>query len=314
MTNEPMPETDPAEIEHSRLVHGLLRKVAGISESLEAVSKPEPGSRLDRDDQRVPTRRVSNYAHSQMVVATGCLESLERMISRETEDEVSLSIAPYGYFALIRNAIDCLASALWLMEPVNGTLRIKRLLMLHGDEVDKAAAFRSSVGTEFRKYKRDQRARIREIATEAELGAWNPVKAALPSMTRILKEIERLHGETRFSWLALWQLASGHAHGKTWATLSSHMLEQIPGSEHEYGATFRVTGSYSVLAYFLLEVVRMLELSMRRYQELACLQAVRGSGVSWALRASGHPRVSFAYPLPQNSRFHRPLSESFQHE
>ena len=269
MNSDPLPESDPTEIEHSRLVYGYFRKVADISESLESMPTPKAGSRLDTDDQRVPTRRVSNYAHSQIVVAVGCLESLERMISRETEDEVSLSIAPYGYFALIRNAIDCLASAIWLMEPVNGTLRIKRLLMLHDDEVSKASAFRSNAGIEHKEYKRSHRARLQEIAVDAELGAWNPLKSSLPTMTKILSAIERLHGEARFSWLALWQLASGHAHGKNWATLSSHQKEQIPGSEHEYGATFRVTGSYSILAYFMLEVVGMLELCIERYQELS---------------------------------------------
>ncbi|WP_426735594.1 hypothetical protein [Glutamicibacter sp. 2E12] len=269
MTNNPVPENDPTEIEHSQLVYRLLRRAASIAEVLENMPAPELGSKLDQDDQRVPTRRVSNYAHSQLVVATGCLESLEHMISRESEDEVSLAIAPYGYFALIRNAIDCLASALWLMEPVNGTLRIKRLLMLHLDEVMKASSFRASAGIEHREYKRTHFARLQEIASEAELGSWSLRKSPLPSMTKTLKQIERLHGAARFSWLALWQLASGHAHGKNWATLSSHMLEQIPGSEHEYGATFRVTGNYSVLAYFLLEVVKMLELSVRRYQELS---------------------------------------------
>lgn len=269
MTDMPMPEIDPIEIEHSRLVYRYLRQAAGVSELLENALAPEPESRLDRDDQRVPTRRVSNYAHSQMVVATGCLESLERMIARESENEVTLAIAPYGYFALIRNAIDCLATALWLMEPVNGTLRIKRLLMLQLDEVMKTSVFRESIGIEHREYKRTHCARLQEIASEAELGSWNLQKSRLPSMTQTLKDIERLHKDSRFSWLALWQLASGHAHGKNWATLASHMREQIPDSEHEYGATFRVTGNYSMLAYFLLEVVGMLELSVRRYQELS---------------------------------------------
>jgi hypothetical protein len=150
---------------------------------------------------------------------------------------------------------------------VNGTLRIKRRIVLGLDEVDKSAALRQTMDQPSTKSMR--RARLQEVAALAGLGKWNPLREKLPTMTRMLTELERWHTDRVFPWLAAWQLSSGHAHGKQWALLASHELEEVSGTRTETGAQFQMTIRYGMLAAVLFEAVRLLETAGARYLELS---------------------------------------------
>lgn len=262
-------ETDPSELQYSQLIMLLFYRMEKLEEALEPFIDPAHTSALFADDVRIQHYPVSAYAFSQLTVAIGCVAALKQMIVRESSESISLVAAPFGAYALVRNALDSGATALWLLEPINGTLRIKRRILLAVDEAGKSSAFRQSMGKAATSQAR--RARLKEIAAAAGLRDWNPLKDVIPSMTRTLQQIERLHTTPNkvLPWLAAWQLSSGHAHGKNWAQIASNELEEMENTRTETGAQFRMTIKYGLLATVLFETVELLETAATRYVELA---------------------------------------------
>jgi hypothetical protein len=175
----------------------------------------------------------------------------------------------FGAYALVRNALDSAATALWLLEPINGTLRIKRRILLAVDEAGKSSAFRQAMGKAATNQAR--RARLKEIAAAAGLRDWNPLKDVMPSMTRTLQQIERLHTTPNkvLPWLAAWQLTSGHAHGKNWAQIASNELKEMEKTQTATGAQYHMSINYGILATVLFETVELLETATVRFVELA---------------------------------------------
>lgn len=264
-----LPVEDDAEIQYSQWIVRLFAEAEKIASALEPLIEPIEGSKLFRDDARCPHYTVSGYAAGQLSVATGCIASLKQMMVRESEDRIHMIASPFGAYALVRNALDAAAVALWLLTPGSSTMRIKRRLMLGVDEVSKGAAFRQTMDQPSTKAVR--RDRLKEVAELAGLVKWNPLAkdAALPSTTQMLKDLERLHPNKVLPWLAAWQLASGHAHGKQWAQLASNDLDVVEGSRTETGAQFHMTISYGMLAAILFEAVQLLETAGFRYVELS---------------------------------------------
>ncbi|UNK47092.1 hypothetical protein [Arthrobacter sulfonylureivorans] len=264
-------ETDPSEIEYSSYISRLLKRVDNLSLTVEERVNAEPGSKLATDDARSPHYSVSSYGYSQILIALGCLESLGHMILREDEETVSVTAGPYGAYALVRNALDSAASALWLLEPLSSTLRVKRRIVLEVDEVKNGAALRQSLDRPWEKWRGRRFARMQEVANLAGLAEWDPLSKSerLPTMTAVLKSLERHHQNAVMPWLSAWQLASGHAHGKLWAQVVSHQLNEIAETRTESGATFKVSIQFAVLAALLLEAVQLIETACARYMELS---------------------------------------------
>ncbi|MCY0905772.1 hypothetical protein [Arthrobacter sp. H14-L1] len=274
-----LPVDDEDEVQYSQWIMRLFDRAAEIDAALEPLVDPVEGSSLFSDDDRSPHHNVSGYAYGQLAVARGCIASLRQMIVQESEHKIDMVASPFGAYALVRNALDAAAVALWLLEPVNGTLRIKRRLLLGVDEVGKAASLRDTMSQPSPRAKR--RARLKEVAGQAGLGAWNPLSERLPTTTQILKRLERLHSNAVFPWLAAWQLASGHAHGKVWAQLASNELQEVAGTRTGTGAQFQMTIRYGMLAVVLFEAVQLLEAAGARYVELS-------GGFRDGSRDSGH--------------------------
>lgn len=263
------PKDSEDDVQYSRWIMWLFDKTADIDSTLVHLIDPAEGSPLHRDDGRVPQYPVSSYAFGQLTVAAGCIASLKQMIVRESEDIVEMSSSPFGAYALVRNALDAAVVALWILAPVNGTLRVKRRMMLAVDEISKAAAFRQAIGQPSTKEKR--RARMKEVAQRAGLGEWDPLSKnhRLPSTTQMLSDLEIWHTNAVIPWLVAWQLTSGHAHGKQWAQLASHELQEVEGTRTETGAQFQMTIRYGMLAVVLYEAVQLLETAETRCHGLS---------------------------------------------
>ncbi|MCO4263770.1 hypothetical protein NG697_12695 [Pseudarthrobacter sp. MDT3-26] len=260
---------DEEEVQYSQWIMRLFSRTEEIDAALERRLEPLEGSALSLDDIRCPHYPVSGYAVGQLSVAMGCIASLKLMMVHESDGKFHMVASPFGAYALVRNALDSAAAALWLLEPVNGTLRIKRRIQLGVDEVGKSAALRETMGQP--SVKAQRRARMQEVAELAGLAGWNPLSKneGLPTMTKMLKDLERLHSNVVFPWLAAWQLASGHAHGKVWAQTSTNELQEIEGTRTATGAQFQMTIRYGMLAALLLEAIQLLETAGARYIELS---------------------------------------------
>lgn len=269
MRHELIAESDPLEIEHSRNIMQLLAKADKLEEIVEKRIEPLPTSKLALDTERSPAFDVASYAHAQISNALGSLATFRRLVSVETSDTIEMTIGPYGEYALIRNSLDAAAVALWLLEPQNGTLRIRRRLLIQLDETKNGANFRESMGMPWKPWKEKKTARINEVASLAELEGWAPTGQRLPTTSAILKSIERHNPSSLMSWLAAWQLASGHAHSKNWAQVVSHVLEEIEGSRKGSSSTYKITASYTVAVSLLLSAVDLAEVAVSRYVSLA---------------------------------------------
>ena len=252
----------------------LIEQVEELSVTLHEQADVAPASRLAEDDARTPTQPVSGYGYNQLIAALGCLESLGRMSIRDDGFTISLALSSYGAYALIRNSLDTAASVLWLLEAPNSTTRVERRLLLGVDEVKNSASFRRSMGHEdWSDWKQIREAKLGEIAHSAGLSEWNPVKAKMPSMTSILESLEQHHKNVIMPWLPAWQLASGHAHGKMWAQIGSHQLDEVTETRTDHGATFKLVIHNGTLAIRLFEAVQLIESAIRRYIELGSASA-----------------------------------------
>lgn len=264
-----LPVNDMDEIQYGRWIILLFLEAEAIESALEPLIDPIGGSPLFRDDARCQHHTVSGYAAGQLSVAVGCIASLKQMMVQESDDQIHMMASPFGSYALVRNALDAAAVAMWLLEPVNGTLRIKRRIRLGVDEVSKTAAFRQAMDQPSTKAQR--RTRLKEVAEIAGLAGWNPLSKdnGLPTTTQMLKDLERLHSNMILPWLAAWQLASGHAHGKQWAQLSSHERQEVEGTRTGTGSHFQMSISYGMLAALLFETFQLVQIAGKRYIELA---------------------------------------------
>ncbi|TLM83644.1 hypothetical protein FDW83_09295 [Pseudarthrobacter sp. NamE2] len=264
-----IPVTDPSEIAHSQRIMGYFQRTEEVATALGPLISPQSGSGLAQDDARCPHHDVAGYAFNQLTVATSCIEAMRRMMVQESDQSIMLTASAFGAYALARNSMDAAATALWLLEPVNGTLRIKRRILLGLDEEEKKGAMFQSIGKPWVEVKRRRRQRLKEVAGEAQLGVWNPFADSLPTMTKTLRMLEHRHENVVMPWLAAWQLASGHAHGKMWAHLASNEIEEIPGTQTSTGAQYVMTINFGMLAVVLYEAVQLLEVAGLRYLNLA---------------------------------------------
>lgn len=267
-----MPETDPIEMTSSRKIFEMLEEASLIATGQETQYRAESGSKFANDDARIPTRPLTNYAHAQITTAGDCLQCLDRMIVRRGDNSVTLHLSPNGHYALIRNAMDSLATVLWLLQPNSSTGRIKRLLQLECNETDlQAAIMRNTSQAQATEWRAAQRRRIRELSINAGIAGWDPLhkESKLPTTTRILKDIDPGRVHLKVSWLSMWQLASGHAHGKRWAVLFSNELTEKEGTATDTGAVFTVTASYQFLELLLRETMGMYRAAVERYRVLS---------------------------------------------
>lgn len=269
MRFEELHEVDPTEVRFSQWIVGMLEASRTHADFLDNEIAIQHGSGFAVDNTRLSSFRVPDYASTQLSAALGCIEALEMMITRENSDSLEVRISPYGQYALLRNALDAAVTCLWMLDPVSSTGRLKRRLLLEVDETRNAAALKASQGHPANDWKSKKRARIRELTRQAGIEGWNPLKVDLASTTKMLESIERHHEDPVMPWLAWWQLASGHAHGKSWATLASHQFEEIDGSRDGSSATYRVTANFGVLAGMLFETMKLIRCALQRYQMLA---------------------------------------------
>lgn len=261
---------DKAEIDASHRIIVYFNEFREWQETFATYMTAQPNSPLFGDDSKMPTFPVSQYAYSQIMGAFGVLDALESMMVKTDEVQKQLIAGPYGIYPLIRNALDSAALAVWLLEPLNSKLRIKRRLRAQMDEIWNAAKFREAVGAPSHPWAKSYRLRMQEVADATGSGTGTISNWRVPAMTKILKDIERHNDEGKgHSWLAAWQLCSGHAHGKQWAILASNELNELPGTATEIGATFWNTASYMHIDLSLHAARNLIHTACERYTELS---------------------------------------------
>ncbi|WP_120005051.1 hypothetical protein [Nesterenkonia muleiensis] len=290
MPHWPYPEVNPDENKAAESLYHLLKATALREEDLQPKQVPAAGSGFAVDAATAPTLPTKNAAQFMLSAGYGCLDALKHWLGIQEEQDsqgtyVNLTVRLHGGYPLLRNALECGASALWLMSPESSRARVKRQLLLHLDEVHNYEQFAKTAGLPI-EHLAAKRQRVDQFAVAAGIAPWTPKhkaspktpkgkkkpkQDALPRMTDILRKLDEERSDTLkdlLPWLAAWQLSSGFAHGKMWAaTTGNDSVEQI-GTRDTYGATFHFSTNLQKLNLITVATYELLETGFARYSTL----------------------------------------------
>ncbi|GAA3264520.1 hypothetical protein GCM10010469_34200 [Streptomyces labedae] len=219
------------------------RALRQINEWQKATSKPSPmveaGSSLSGDDAKIPTLMMSSAAYQCFVHAVDHLHAVQALLF---EAKVMHSYAPYS---LLRAAVEAAGEAIWLLGPSGRQERIRRCLKRAYENVSKGKDFMDLSGLQPSGRSHAERVQeIRDLAAEHGLdpndvcGRW--------STQRQLKYVDEdvRHDKDALAQ-NLWQICSGFAHGREWATLG--LLERTVHSQVGNVVQVRLSSSTEVL-------------------------------------------------------------------
>lgn len=221
-----------------------------------------PESRMALDDQLTRPHHVS---HNTANAVSSAIDHLHTLDSIMIGASASHPLAP---FSLIRGAIESAAQAAWIVSPEEQQQRIARSLSASlKDAKDRAMAYAElgrqypQPGTQLPDFENDK-AKLQKIHdTSGSTG-----KLVLPTSTGILKEVRYLAPNT--SALSIWQLCSGFAHGRRWASdavFTPTATTSLPGD-----AVSKVNRpTMKTLVWALTPAMDLIRYTITRYSDLA---------------------------------------------
>ncbi|WLQ69380.1 hypothetical protein [Streptomyces glycanivorans] len=168
------------------------------------------------------------------------------------EARVIHSYAPYS---LLRAAVEAAGEAIWLLEPASRDERIRRCLKRAYENVRQGKDFMDLSGLQTSGRPHAERVEeIRSLAVENRLdphdicGRW--------STQRQLAFVDQVAGDGKETLAQnLWQICSGFAHGREWATLG--VLERSVESQVGNVVQVRLSSSTDVLLNMLYAATQL---------------------------------------------------------
>lgn len=205
----------------------------------------EPGSDLAGDREQVPDIFTDTLATRRLKVAVDNLAGLRELVNN--------GVHFYAPFTLLRAVIESASVAVWLLEPADRKTRLQRVIGAHIEDTNTKKAPQAMIPEEFRDTF-DHNPGIKRMV--ADSGSPRG-KCKMPDMTSMLREIEDLPGDPG-SLLLAWRVASGVAHGLSWATVGL-----LPGTNREQiGPTlhrFEAAPNYQLVSNLTSTAVRTIE-------------------------------------------------------
>lgn len=242
-----------------------------IATDLKEFSRVEPTSVLEQDDRALGGYPLSALVLDLLTTAAHISGNLQQLIVVETKEGPSITAPLHGPYSLVRAHLEATSQALWLMAPTARNARIKRCIRHWLAEVKLLNGFQLEWSKSFSTPRNVGYEDLRTIAAEAGLPIegfpmgkeWKPAGSG-----DILKSLEFAHEESTLTWFNAWQLCSGFAHGKQWA--SKIFNERLPVSDED-GTNPRIEASTSlpVLASVVHEAGLLLDEAARRYRQLS---------------------------------------------
>lgn len=268
------PASTPAEDPIAGSKHILLMRLEHdqeIATDLKYFRHVQPGSVLEQDDRALGDYSLSALVFDLLTTAAQVSKSLQQLIVLETEEGPSVSAPLHGPYTLVRAHLEATSQALWLITPHSRNARIKRCLQYWCAEVKLLNGFQTEWSKSFFTPNRIGYDDLRAIAAETGLPLDGfPTKQTWVAVGSgdILNSLEFAHADPSMTWLNAWQLCSGFAHSKQWA---STIFNERPFTADEEGAASRVEASTSlpVLASVFSEAGLLLDEAARRYGQLS---------------------------------------------
>ncbi|MGY4542633.1 hypothetical protein ACVWY0_002557 [Arthrobacter sp. UYNi723] len=234
----------------------FLDKHKGLSDKINTPLAVQPGSAIYGDDAATQPLPTSYYVKYLLSAGSDNLLAVRSMlVQTETAENIQLTLHSFAPYTLIRNAIECASTAIWILTPPSRTTRVFRAAVMELDDAWKShMAFKSMNLDGEETYARRIEA-IQGIIAKYPGISFKQLKDG-GKMTDVLAEVGKTPGLERINPLAKWQLASGMAHGKRWAgLLLNDKTPLVPDAD----STYVMTGNYKHLLMFVSAAYVLLE-------------------------------------------------------
>lgn len=195
------------------------------------------GTRLKRVDSALRPYELSAATKRSLSASHDHLHTLMTLF---TKGEAQHTYAP---FTLVRGSLEAVAQGLYGLGARSTSTMIQRSLHLEYSNVKNSHSFRRAF-SEINP--NDKRLANLEARAEAAGVAVKSLKDYL-TYSHIIRTVDKEHGADGIN-TAIWQLTSGIAHNKSWATVALTDREEIEGTRDDIGASFRVTSNTTWLA------------------------------------------------------------------
>lgn len=231
----------------------ILAKAFGelerIRDGLNAHAETQKGSSLSGDDLKSPRFIPSVTFHHSIAGALNCLEELRELMVVENKSEIEITSRPYGQIALVRQALDMAALGSYLLSPPARTERIRRVFLLEKENARLSYNTLANFGETPSKPLADRLEYLQAAAQEAGQTDLDLLRKEikLPTTTSMLEAVQREPWTEPRSYLGTWQLASGFAHGMSWAMSQVAELEEVAPSSRTASSTYHVTIGFTLL-------------------------------------------------------------------
>lgn len=206
--------------------------------------KPHPldvvvavGTRLHRVDAALRPYELSAAVQRSLSASSDHLHTLMVLF---TKGEAQHTYSP---FTIVRGSLEALVQGLYGLGSRSTHTMVQRSLHLEYSNVKNAHSFSRKFGTLDPDDKRLGRLEAR--ATTAGVKP-SSLKEAL-RYSHIIETVDDEHA-TDGLMMAIWQLTSGIAHNKSWATVALTDRQEIEGTRDEIGASFHLTSNSTWLA------------------------------------------------------------------
>ena len=212
-----------------------------IEEMTERTQNPgefvvEPRSQLAADDAKSHPYEVSHCARMCLNAGVDHMHAAKSLMFDANKPLLHAS----ADWSLIRGALENLAAAFWILHPAQRTYRIEHALRWmvknfkdQGNATDRLDLPNSKTTDE-------KVERVLQIGTGAGCKA-SEVRRGYFSTT-VLKYVEKYSGST--NPYLMWQLCSGFAHGRPWASLSMNDMEILDSNDGDGVLSIKLTSDY----------------------------------------------------------------------
>jgi hypothetical protein len=217
--------------------------------------KPEPGSPMHADDNRLDPYQISHAAWSSLSHAVDHLHCLRTLVR---DAGIIHMYAPY---TLMRAAFENACSAVWLLQPNRRDERITRRLRLATSDINHGEDAKKITGKSGPRTRQERIEQVRQIAAKCGIDE----KAATSRFS--YKEIIEAVGDPEKIMLLLWNTCSGMAHGDLWAMAAAAEMIERPDKSTVHVGAFKVSANVGLLAQFTTITVGMTDSAWKLYDK-----------------------------------------------
>ena len=248
---------------------GCIAKL-NTDQPLKGIS-PVAGSRYRRIEESIPNYSLHDAIEMNLSSAIEHLSTVGHLL-REAE-----YFPPFSLFTLCRAVFEALAQGMWVLAGRSHDEIITRRLRVQAHNLKMQSKVETQGSAEKTRQMTDRLERLAQqsgIPESAQAQVRKPVFRSTHALETARREFNMLRFKT------FWQVSSAIAHGLPWGLQAGTDAEEVEGSRHEFGASYRLTGNTNLLSDMLYEAVFGYLLLRDVYAE-RCQRIQRPVGCTW---------------------------------